>query len=577
MGINKIGGVTLEVSAGNAKQMILIDVSAESGDLTTGAAKKTFRLPYNFNLSDVRASVNTAPVGSNILVDINQNGTSILNTKINIDVTEESSTLSDTSYSLKNPFLSNDDEITVDIDQVGSSTAGSGLKLMLIGTEITASDALYHLSASATTVDEFNSVVFNMHTFNVADSTTIPYTISGIAAGDITQSLTGNFTISSNVGSKTINLVADETTEGAETMTMTSQGISANVSITDTSVPITYSLSANVASVNEGGSIIFTMNTTGIQDGTSVPYTISGVTSGDITQSLTGNFTINSNTGTTTINITEDTTTEGAETLTMTSQSQTANVTINDTSLGATFNDNKCITGLAATWDYLGATTNLPTTFTHASDHQYWTIVMHFEHDTTTNSGFFDFDFGSNKYIFLQNFGATLFWLFYYGDDSTTHAPMVTSTGEIGDEKVTLTLTATGDTVADIDLYVNGGSAHNSGQNQTVTMPKFTSSMTTLALGRRDTVFHFNGKKFNDFAIFGVAFTEAQATEAYNSGTTLDMTTHSQAAYLEHYWLMGDGDDGAGNADGSSSLIYDMEGSCDLTMNNMDSSDIVDW
>jgi hypothetical protein len=237
MGINKIGGVTLDVSAGNPKQTILIDVSAETGDLTTGAAKKTFRLPYNFNLSDVRASVNTAPVGSNILVDINQNGTSILNTKINIDVTEESSTLSDTSYSLKNPFLSNDDEITVDVDQVGSSTAGSGLKLLLIGTEITASDSLYHLSASATNVDEGNSVVYNMHTFNVADSTNIPYTISGIAAGDISQSLTGNFSISSNAASLTINVVADATTEGVETMTLTSQSLAANVVIADTSQP----------------------------------------------------------------------------------------------------------------------------------------------------------------------------------------------------------------------------------------------------------------------------------------------------------------------------------------------------
>lgn len=249
------------------------------------------------------------------------------------------------------------------------------------------------------------------------------------------------------------------------------------------------------------------------------------------------------------------------------------------------FADIKCIDGMTNTSKWLDSYTNLPTAFTNATDHQYWTLVMHFVHDTTSNVGLFDFDWsglntsGNSIYLYLQNFGERLWWLFISGNDGTTHAPIYTDVGELGNEKVTLTLTATGDTIADIKLYANGGSGHNN--TSTTARPKFTTSMNQLQLGRRDAVFSFNGQKFNDFAIFGVAFNETEATEAYNSGTTLDMTTHSQAAYLENYWLMGDGVSSDDTADGTdvsgSAYIYDQKGSCDLLMQNMDSTDIVDW
>jgi hypothetical protein len=252
---------------------------------------------------------------------------------------------------------------------------------------------------------------------------------------------------------------------------------------------------------------------------------------------------------------------------------------------GPPFADDKCVDGMSSTSKWLSSYSNLPTTFTHASAHQYWAMVMHFEHATSGNVGLFDLDWsglnssGNSIYLYIQNFGETLFWLFISGNDGTTHAPIYTTSGEIGNEKVTLTLTATGDTIADIKLYVNGGSVHNN--TATTARPKFTAAMNQLALGRRDTVFHFNGQKFSDFAIFGVAFTESEANEAYNSGTTLDMTTHSQAANLEHYWLMGDGADSDGTADGAdvsgSAYIYDQKASCDLLMQNMDSTDIVSY
>ena len=102
--------------------------------LTTGTAKVTFRLPTAFTLTGVRASLTTAQAsGSIFTVDINQSGTSILSTKLTIDNTEKTSTTAATPATITTSALTDDAEITVDIDQIGNGTA-TGLKITLIGT-----------------------------------------------------------------------------------------------------------------------------------------------------------------------------------------------------------------------------------------------------------------------------------------------------------------------------------------------------------------------------------------------------------------------------------------------------------
>lgn len=110
-----------------------IACSDESTDLATGTVA-TFRMPHAMTLTEVRASVTTAPVGSTIIVDINDGGTTIMDsTKLSIDASEKTSTTAATAAVLTDTALADDAEITVDIDQVGSSTAGVGLKIWLIG------------------------------------------------------------------------------------------------------------------------------------------------------------------------------------------------------------------------------------------------------------------------------------------------------------------------------------------------------------------------------------------------------------------------------------------------------------
>lgn len=129
-----------QVGAKAAKQALIIAASDESTALVANsaspeAAAVTFRMPYAMNLTEVRASVGTAPTGAAIQVDIHEGGTSILSTKLTIDATEKTSTTAATPAVISDSALADDAEITIVIDQVGSTIAGAGLKITLIGTE----------------------------------------------------------------------------------------------------------------------------------------------------------------------------------------------------------------------------------------------------------------------------------------------------------------------------------------------------------------------------------------------------------------------------------------------------------
>jgi hypothetical protein len=113
---------------------IQLAASDETTALTTGTAKVTFRIPHAMTLTGVRASLTTAQAsGSIFTVDINQSGSSVLGTKLTIDNTEKTSTTAATPATITTSALTDDAEITIDIDQIGNGTA-TGLKITLIGT-----------------------------------------------------------------------------------------------------------------------------------------------------------------------------------------------------------------------------------------------------------------------------------------------------------------------------------------------------------------------------------------------------------------------------------------------------------
>lgn len=130
----KKGGLATLTGVGSPVE-IQLAASDETSDLTTGTGKLTFRAPHAMTLTEVRASVTTAPTGAAIIVDIHDGGTSIMTTdKLSIDATEKTSTTAATAAVLTDTAIADDAEITIDIDQIGSTIAGAGLKITLIGT-----------------------------------------------------------------------------------------------------------------------------------------------------------------------------------------------------------------------------------------------------------------------------------------------------------------------------------------------------------------------------------------------------------------------------------------------------------
>jgi hypothetical protein len=117
-----------------ATEHISIACSDETTALAAGANKVTFRMPYAFTLTAIRASLSTTQTsGSIFTVDVNEGGTTILSTKLTIDNTEKTTTTAVTAAVISDASLADDAEITVDIDQIGDGTA-KGLKVYLIGT-----------------------------------------------------------------------------------------------------------------------------------------------------------------------------------------------------------------------------------------------------------------------------------------------------------------------------------------------------------------------------------------------------------------------------------------------------------
>jgi hypothetical protein len=113
---------------------IVVACSDETTALTAGTAKVTFRMPHSMTLSSVRLSVNTAPTGAAIVVDLKESGTTVFSTKPQIAASAFTSVGGAVPGVISDTSLADDAKITINLDQVGATIAGKGLKVTLIGT-----------------------------------------------------------------------------------------------------------------------------------------------------------------------------------------------------------------------------------------------------------------------------------------------------------------------------------------------------------------------------------------------------------------------------------------------------------
>jgi hypothetical protein len=151
------------------------------------------------------------------------------------------------------------------------------------------------------------------------DPISYEYTITGVDSSDTTFPLTGTV----NVPGSLVIPIAEDADTGPDTMVVTVGAATKSITIND-KLAFTYVTTASPTSITEGASSTVTLTTTGVADGTTVPYTITGTGTGRVSTALTGNVTVNSNTATLTVNTTDDSTYTGTQTVTVTFNSAQA-------------------------------------------------------------------------------------------------------------------------------------------------------------------------------------------------------------------------------------------------------------
>ena len=101
------------------------------GTLATGTNQgATVTMPFGFTVTGIDLKVKTAPTGASLIIDLNDGGSTIFSTNAEIDA---SATTEDGNQVFSDTYLAAGSEITLDIDQVGSTIAGANLTVILKG------------------------------------------------------------------------------------------------------------------------------------------------------------------------------------------------------------------------------------------------------------------------------------------------------------------------------------------------------------------------------------------------------------------------------------------------------------
>ena len=135
------GGLPAWEDAGHVTQSRALEVAAsdETTALTVADDKVTFRMPYaltlNAGIAGVRASLTTAGTTSGVTtIDIEQGGSSILSTLLTIDYGEKTSYTAATPVVVGTTALTDNSEMTINVDVLSGGATEAGLKIQLIGT-----------------------------------------------------------------------------------------------------------------------------------------------------------------------------------------------------------------------------------------------------------------------------------------------------------------------------------------------------------------------------------------------------------------------------------------------------------
>jgi len=166
---------------------------------------------------------------------------------------------------------------------------------------ITANVAEFYIKPDRQTINEGETVTFNVSAVNVPVGTVVPYVLSGIQNADVFNVPTsGNLIFAANSTYDTtanikLSLIVDDILEGIENIVMLiyptgaySLQLSGTTTVLDATSTASKNLlvTANKQKVIEGDNVTFTVSTTNINAGTNLYYRITPWTSWDVPNEL---------------------------------------------------------------------------------------------------------------------------------------------------------------------------------------------------------------------------------------------------------------------------------------------------
>lgn len=136
LAVGSTNGMALVVDSAAASGLKWLEnaipiVLSVSGALSVATGVSRVGVEGSYTILGVRARVDTAPTGTSIKVDVNKNGTTIFSTQTNRPDIAVSTNASSYVTNMNTTTMASGDYFTIDVDQVGSTVAGSHLTVTI--------------------------------------------------------------------------------------------------------------------------------------------------------------------------------------------------------------------------------------------------------------------------------------------------------------------------------------------------------------------------------------------------------------------------------------------------------------
>ena len=161
----------------------------------------------------------------------------VVSTTENLDFTSGEEIQGNISLGTANVISANNNKTRVDslealyVRDETITGQNSGIVRTVFSTRNIATTATFALSSNSISVDEGSQFTINLTTTNVANGTNVSYVIDGITSADISESLTGSFTVNNNTASAIFNTISDPAVGSAKIFVLKLDNNSGQISI----------------------------------------------------------------------------------------------------------------------------------------------------------------------------------------------------------------------------------------------------------------------------------------------------------------------------------------------------------